>query len=505
MRHFNIILTIVLLGLTISFKAQSKKELALFNTIYKLDSLLFEEGFNNCNLQLVDSLVNEDFEFYHDNNGIQNKKMFLTTFKESLCSTPNKKPIRKLVDGSMQVYPLYNKGEMYGVIQKATHEFYIKVPEKELYKTNVALFTHLWLLDGEKWKLKRSLSYNHQLPKPDYGVKFEAKFNQELFISDNDIEQLIKQHKIPSLGIGYINNGKLQQVRLFGEKSKGNPVDYNTFYKVASLTKPITAIITLKLVEQGLWDLDEPIYKYYIDKDVKGAPELKQLTTRHILSHRSGFANWRYLNEPNELTFEFEPGTKFQYSGEGYEYLRIALENKFNKGLENLAENILFKPLKMNNTHFYWNSKINENDYAISHDKNGEIINNEKYTEANAAANLLTTVPDYGKFMVHILDGAGLSDSLYRQFITPYSNKSEGIDWGLGCQLLFDLNKDKEYAIMHGGGDYGLKTIMLLLPKSKKGLLIFSNSENGMVVWRKIIEEYFDNIGEKITKRNLGE
>ena len=123
MRHFNIILTIVLLGLTISFKAQSKKELALFNTIYKLDSLLFEEGFNNCNLQLVDRLVNEDFEFYHDNNGIQNKKMFLTTFKESLCSTPNKKPIRKLVDGSMQVYPLYNKGEMYGAIQKATQVF----------------------------------------------------------------------------------------------------------------------------------------------------------------------------------------------------------------------------------------------------------------------------------------------------------------------------------------------------------------------------------------------
>tara|TARA_B100000809_G_scaffold39367_1_gene34464 strand:- start:11647 stop:13164 length:1518 start_codon:yes stop_codon:yes gene_type:complete len=505
MRHFNIISTIVLLVITNTSKAQSNKDSNLYNTIYKLDSLLFVEGFNNCNLQLVDSLLTEDFEFYHDKNGKQNKKMFLTTFKESICSTPNRKPIRKLVDGSMEVFPLYNEGEIYGAIQNATHDFYIKEPEKELYKTNLALITHLWLLDGKTWKLKRSLSYDHQIPKPNYGVKFESNFNQELFISDNDIEILIKQHKIPSLGIGYINEGKLQQVRLFGEKGNGNPVDYNTIYKVASLTKPITAIITLKLVEQGLWDLDEPIYKYHIDKDVKNAPELEKLTTRHILSHQSGFPNWRYLNEKNELTFEFEPGTKFQYSGEGYEYLRKVLEKKFNKGLEDLAEELLFKPLKMNNTHFYWNSKVNENDYAISHDENGNIITNEKYTEANAAANLLTTVQDYGNFMVHILDGAGLSDSLYQQFITPHSNKSEGIDWGLGCQLLFDLNKDKEYAIMHGGGDYGLKTIMLVLPKSKKGLLIFSNSENGMVVWRKIIEEYFDDIGKEITRRNLSQ
>lgn len=56
---------------------------------------------------------------------------------------------------------------------------------------------------------------------------------------------------------------------------------------------------------------------------------------------------------------------------------------------------------------------------------------------------------------------------------------------------------------MHGGGDYGLKTLMVLLPNSKQGLVIFSNSENGMVVWRKIIEEYFGEIGAEIARRNL--
>ena len=506
MRQFNIISIIILFTFTIEINAQVTTESELFKTIYKYDSLLFEEGFNNCNLTLVDSILTKDFEFYHDNNGIQNKVMFLRTFKESLCSTPNRKPIRKLVNGTMEVFPLYNEGKLYGAIQKAEHDFFIKEPEKELYKTNVALITHLWLLKQDEWKLKRSLSYDHKNPKTDYGQKFEANFDKELFISDDDINQLIAQHSIPSLGIGYINNGKLQQVRLFGEKSDGNPVDYKTFYKIASLTKPITAIITLKLVEQGLWDLDEPVSNYHIDNDIKDTQELKLLTTRHILSHQSGFPNWRHLTKTNKLTFEFKPGTKFQYSGEGYEYLRKALEKKFGKGLEDLAEELLFTPLKMNNTHFYWNNKTEVKNYAVTHDEFRKPLPIYKYKTANAAANLLTTIEDYGVFMVHIINGAGLSDSLYKQFITPYSNKQEGIDWGLGCQLLFNLDKKNgEYAIMHGGGDYGLKTIMLMLPKSKKGLLIFTNSENGMVVWQKIIKEYFGGLGNEIVRRNLKE
>ena len=486
-----------------NINAQVNKESQLFKTIYKHDSLLFEEGFNRCKLILVDSLLTEDFEFYHDNNGMQNKTMFLKTFKNSLCSTPNKKPIRRIVDGSMEVFPLYNQGKLYGAIQKAKHDFYIKEPKKDHYKTNVALFTHLWILQGNLWKLKRSLSYDHQIPKPNYGAKFEANFDKELFISDRDINQLIAQNKIPSLGIAYINNAKLQQLRLFGEKTKGNPVDYASIYRVASLTKPITAIIALKLVDQGLWELDEPVYNYHIDNDVKNTKELKHLTTRHILSHRTGFPNWRHLTVHNKLIFEFEPGTKFQYSGEGYEYLRKALEAKFNKGLEEIAQELLFVPLNMKNTHFSWNNKIDKNAYAVEHDELGEPLSYKKHTTTNAAANLLTTVQDYGVFMTHIINGAGLSDSLYQQFITPYTSQKAGIEWGLGCQLLFNLDDKGEYAIMHGGGDYGLKTLMLMLPKSKRGLLIFTNSENGMVVWKKIIEEYFGDVGKEIAKRNL--
>ena len=136
---------------------------ALYMELKVLDSLLFEEGFNRCRLSVVDSVVSTNFEFYHDQNGIQDKPLFLKGFKESLCSTPKRKPIRKLVKGSLEVFPLYNEGILYGAIQNGIHEFYIKEPEKELYKTNIAPFTSLWIIEKNQWKLKTV--YCHQTDK----------------------------------------------------------------------------------------------------------------------------------------------------------------------------------------------------------------------------------------------------------------------------------------------------------------------------------------------------
>ncbi|MEY4904059.1 MAG: hypothetical protein RLZZ292_1874 [Bacteroidota bacterium] len=158
-----------------------------------------------------------------------------------------------------------------------------------------------------------------------------------IFNNDTEIEKWLVQNNVPALGIGVIKAGKLQQINVFGEQKKGTPASYNTIFNVASLTKPITTMVTLKLVSLGKWDLDAPIGKYWTDPDVANDPRSKRLTTRHILSHQTGFLNWRYLNKDGKLTFEFDPGTQYRYSGEGFEYLRRALEKKFHKTLDQLA------------------------------------------------------------------------------------------------------------------------------------------------------------------------
>ena len=185
-----------------------------------------------------------------------------------------------------------------------------------------------------------------------------AQGDSSIFDNNSQIEKWLKENKVPTLGLGIIENGKLKQVKVFGEIAKGVSAPYNTIFNVASLTKPVTAMVALNLVSLGKWNLDEPIYKYWTDPDIANDPRSKKLTTRIILSHQTGFPNWRWLSDSKKLNFQFDPGTKYQYSGEGFEYLKKALEKRFHKSLQQLANELIFQPLKMYESKFVWDKNI---------------------------------------------------------------------------------------------------------------------------------------------------
>lgn len=145
-------------------QAQVAESSELFEALAKKDSLLFDEGFNHCNIEATEDIISKDLEFYHDTGGIQDREEFFKAIKENICSSPDRKPIRKLVLGTLKVFPLEDNGHLYGAIQKGIHQFYIKEPDKDLYITSSAKFTHLWILEDGSWKLKNVLSYDHQVP-----------------------------------------------------------------------------------------------------------------------------------------------------------------------------------------------------------------------------------------------------------------------------------------------------------------------------------------------------
>ncbi len=133
--------------------AQAPEPSDLFESLQEKDSLLFSVAFNVCNIQQLESLTHEDFEFYHDQGGItDSKSAFIDGIKNNLCSTGENVVHRELDRGSLAVYPLYQEGKLYGAVQTGTHRF---------GDTN-AQFTHVWLLENSEWKLSRVLSYNHQ-------------------------------------------------------------------------------------------------------------------------------------------------------------------------------------------------------------------------------------------------------------------------------------------------------------------------------------------------------
>lgn len=477
--------------------SQEEKNSELYKTIMSRDSLLFNVGFNTCNIQQFEDLLSEQFEFFHDKGGISNKTEFLHNLKNGLCISPTTyQSRRELIDGSTEIYPLYKKGVLYGAIQTGIHRFYETSAAKNepLLKKNeilgdIARFTHVWTLENGVWKLKKSLSYDHHAVNADSN-------EYAIFNNTEEIERWLKENKVPVLGIGVITNGKLQQVNVFGELKKGAAAPYNTLFNVASLTKPITAMVALKLISSGKWDLDEPVYKYWTDPDIANDPNNKLLTTRIILSHQTGFSNWRFMNKSGKLEFQFKPGTKYQYSGEGLEYLRKALENKFHKTLNQLATELIFEPLKMTDTKYFWDAKTDESRFAIGYDNKGNAYEIPKNKTANAADDLLTTIEDYGTFLCSVMNGEGLSKKVFDEMTSPQIDTGKSKHFGLGFEI-YDL-ENGEYALSHGGSDQGVQTLFFILPKTKQGLLIFTNVDDGYKVYKNLLLYYLGKNGKKL-------
>lgn len=328
------------------------------------------------------------------------------------------------------------------------------------------------------------------------GTALQAQTNSKVnYNFEEKVQGWLNENNVPVVGIGIIEDGKIKYTKIFGKLKNEVSDPDKAVFSVASMTKPVVAVLTLKLVDAGQWNLDEPLYHYWIDPDVANDPLHKKLTTRHVLTHQTGFVNWRREHPTKKLTFDFEPGTSYQYSGEGFQYLKKSLEHKFNKSLVQLSDSLLFKPLDMNNTR-YKNSQKSK--FAYRHDSKGNIDKPARTKDygVNAAGGLRSTVVDFCKFSIDVINGAGLSTKLYNDMITPHVKLKEHFAKGLGWEVITGL-PGGEYALEHSGASGGVQTIFAILPKSKRGIIVLTNGDNGMYVYNHVIRESID-IGKNV-------
>lgn len=160
MKHILLFLSVMLASFRLFSQVDTSTE--LFTSLKIKDSLLFNIGFNTCDISQFENLVSDHFEFYHDKSGITSSKTaFISSIREGLCKLPYKAR-RELIEGSLEVYPLEKNGVLYGAIQMGKHRFYALEKDKTEQLTGVARFTHVWLIEHGIWKLSRGLSYDHQ-------------------------------------------------------------------------------------------------------------------------------------------------------------------------------------------------------------------------------------------------------------------------------------------------------------------------------------------------------
>jgi ketosteroid isomerase-like protein len=160
------IMTLVLIGYSLNGSAQITHESQLYELLAKKDSILFNAAFNTCDTLVLEDIFTEDFEFYHDKGGItKGRDSFLNPIKSNCSNRDAHAPQpakRILVAGSLKVYPLYKDEVLYGAIQHGIHSFEFLNEKEEYEKGDIAKFTHIWVKENGKWRVKRELSYDHK-------------------------------------------------------------------------------------------------------------------------------------------------------------------------------------------------------------------------------------------------------------------------------------------------------------------------------------------------------
>ncbi|MFT5049765.1 MAG: CubicO group peptidase (beta-lactamase class C family) [Chlamydiales bacterium] len=301
----------------------------------------------------------------------------------------------------------------------------------------------------------------------------------------SQLDDLALRAGVPGVSIALTNRDGLQWSGTSGVRDARQPgaVDRNTVFEAASLSKPVFAYAVLQLVDEGLLELDTPLVEYAPLNDIAHDPRHKKLTARMVLSHSTGLPNWR--PDGGRLDFEADPGSGWRYSGEGFVLLQRVIETLIGDNLQGLAQALVFEPLGMTRSSFVWKPEFNSN-VAFPHDGEGQSREVRHVSEPNAAASLLTTAPDYARFLAALLSGEQLSADLHKQLLKSVVTVNEhGVAWGLGIGL--EQNPDGP-AFWHWGHNSGFRAYTIGYPSRGTAIVYFANSDNGMRFLRDVVQ-----------------
>ena len=319
---------------------------------------------------------------------------------------------------------------------------------------------------------------------------------------------LLKANVLPGLSIAVIVDGKLAWDHAVGVKdsASGEPVDRDTVFEAASVSKTVFAYAVMKLAEKGVIDLDTPLTRYMPAPLLTDDPRVHRITARQVLSHSTGLQDWRSSKEP--LKFHFAPGEGFLYSGEGYFFLQSVVTHltgrvnreisaKYEADFEVHASDIdeyltrtLLRPFGMNASGYVWRADF-ERSAARPHTVEGKPLAKGKPTAPDAAryasaGGLHTTAIDYAKFMLEVInardsDEFRLSRTTVEKMLRPQSKLGEQeIDgaraWALGWAV---QERKTGNVIVHSGGQPGFRSLAMASMERKSGFVMLTNGDNG--------------------------
>ena len=250
---------------------------------------------------------------------------------------------------------------------------------------------------------------------------------------DRFVRAYLGYYKTPGISLAVIKDSRVVYHRGFGVKNAATrePVTDDTVFEAASMTKPVFAYTVLRLVDRGVLALDTPLYTYLPYEDIAHDDRYKLITARMVLTHRTGFPNWR----TGKLDIKFTPGTEVSYSGEGFVYLGKVIEKLTGKKLVDLCREEVFVPLGLEHASLVWNEDVARLT-ATGHGGTSPLVK-RKPGEPNVAASLHVDAKNYARFLIAVLQGKGLSETAAKEMLRAQVKIPDqpGASWGLGISI----------------------------------------------------------------------
>lgn len=314
--------------------------------------------------------------------------------------------------------------------------------------------------------------------------------------SQQPIDSLIKANQITGAQITFVNKEKTtHSFSGFSDLDEKLKVNEQTIFQAASLSKVVLAYICLEMNSKNLLDLDKPLFNYFAYNRLNSDLNAQKITARMVLTHTSGLPNWAEnpLSKAwgtSALKTNLEPGTKWQYSGEGFVFLQLAIQQILKKDLQQIADEWVFKPLFMKNSSFIWQSRFADV-AAYGYNSKAEMTDRSEFFLPNAAFSLYTTSADYAKFLSAMLkkhfkllanEVVGVNDPA-----KPNTN-AENIFWSLGIGI---QKNELGTAFWHWGDNGDFKSFFISYPEQQKTLVCFTNSTNGLALMQPLFNQYF--------------
>lgn len=299
---------------------------------------------------------------------------------------------------------------------------------------------------------------------------------------DEFIETYQKYYQIPGVSLALIKDGKMVYNKTYGVRNTftKQPVDSNTLFEAASVTKAVFAFAVQRLAERGVIDLDKPLYLYLPYPDISYDERYKLMTARHVLTHRTGFPNWRSMNPDGKLDLKFTPGTKYSYSGEGFEYLKMVVEKITGKKVEQVLKEEVIEPIGLYHTFFSRNDSL----IKMAADGHYDMLPNHKQLPESPgmAYSMHTEAAIFTRFMLYLLEQKGLNAQSYDTMFTKHSDfnyepgdKKPRYPGYMGISLeIRETPFGKTFG--HGGNNGDFKCHFEVYKDLKMGYVIFTNS-----------------------------